>query len=140
MARRFTRTTQSEAQHGTWLCEWVERVHPEIWPYFFHVPNERRDALEAMRLKAQGVKPGVSDYFLDLPRGHWHGLRIELKAPGGSARRTQREWLARAAEAGYCARLAVGWKIAADFIEAYLAAGPFRPAACTHADSQHEEG
>lgn len=60
---------------------------------YFHVPNERRSAIEAKRLSAEGVKKGVSDLFFPyalngLPR---MGV-IELKSETGSLSREQRAW------------------------------------------------
>lgn len=44
------------------------------------IPNGgKRNPREAARLKAQGVKSGVSDICLPLPMGGYHGLYIELK-------------------------------------------------------------
>ena len=44
------------------------------------IPNGgSRKPLEAVRLKRQGVKAGVSDMFLPVPRNGFHGLYIEMK-------------------------------------------------------------
>ena len=39
----------------------------------------KRDVREAVRLRRQGVKPGVWDIFLPKPMGEFHGLYIEMK-------------------------------------------------------------
>lgn len=51
------------------------------------VPNGGyRSGREAVSLKRQGVKPGILDLALDVARGGYHGLRIELKRPGGKCK------------------------------------------------------
>lgn len=48
--------------------------------WLFAIPNGgKRYAREAKRLKAMGVKSGVSDLFLPIPYGGYIGLWIELK-------------------------------------------------------------
>ena len=45
-----------------------------------HIPNGgARTKREGARLKREGVRSGVSDLFLPLPVGEYHGLWIELK-------------------------------------------------------------
>ena len=45
-----------------------------------HIPNGgSRNQLEARNLKLQGVKSGVPDICLPVPRGKYHGLYIEMK-------------------------------------------------------------
>lgn len=72
----------TEAEEQTALFSWAEFAqaqYPEL-ALMFHVPNGgSRHQIEAARLKAQGVKPGVPDIFLPVPRGGYHGLYIELK-------------------------------------------------------------
>jgi len=46
----------------------------------FAIPNGgKRDLREAANMKAQGVKAGVYDVFIPVPRGPWHGLFVEMK-------------------------------------------------------------
>ena len=45
------------------------------------IPNGgHRDKAVAGKLKAEGVKKGVSDIFVPIPAGGYHGLYIEMKA------------------------------------------------------------
>lgn len=51
--------------------------------FMFAVPNGgARDARVGARLKMTGVKPGVPDIFLPLPKGRHAGMFIEMKKPG----------------------------------------------------------
>ena len=47
-----------------------------------HIPNGgKRGKVEAARLKAAGVKAGIPDICLPIPRNGYGALYIELKAP-----------------------------------------------------------
>lgn len=70
------------------------------------IPNGGgRSRAEAGRLKAEGVKSGVSDLFLALPAGSRHGLYIEMKASEGRVSDDQNKWLQRSCELGYAAHV-----------------------------------
>ena len=102
---------------------WEAKRTPEL-RLLFHVPNGgRRDKREAARLKAQGVKPGVPDLFLPVPRGGYHGLWIELKAAGGRPSANQCEWIGDLNEQGYRAVICYGWDAAREEIGGYLKSG-----------------
>lgn len=60
--------------------EWFDLQH-RIWSWaLFHVPNGgQRNAKEAAKFKAMGVRPGVPDLMLILPRHGYHYLALELK-------------------------------------------------------------
>ena len=65
------------------VFQWA--AHFSILRWMFAVPNGgNRNLKEAVRLKSQGVKPGVSDIFLPRPLhshtgGGYAGLFIEMK-------------------------------------------------------------
>lgn len=97
------------------------------WPelrLMYAIPNGGvRAKGAAIKLKAEGVKPGVPDYCLPVARGGFHGLYIELKrVSGGRVEAEQREWLAELARQGYCTAVARGWEQAWDVLRDYLAA------------------
>ena len=65
----------------------------ELWE-LFHVPNGGfRNAKEAVGLYAQGVRAGYPDLALDVARGGYIGLRIEMKVKGGRESDDQKKWL-----------------------------------------------
>ena len=69
--------------------------------YLFHVPNGgKRNVREAARLKRQGVKAGVYDLMLNVARGGYHGLDIELKIKPNKLTDNQKIWCARMNRAG----------------------------------------
>lgn len=82
--------------------------------------NGKRYSPEAIRLKAEGMKPGVPDTCLPVPVGRFHGLYIELKHGKNTASDKQSEWLEALNSMGYCAALAWGYEDAKQLIINYL--------------------
>lgn len=120
-----------EHQHQVALIGWAARVRlPEaadiepdsrIVDYLLAVPNGgRRAPREAARLKAEGVKPGVSDLLLPLRRDGFAGLWLELKAPGKKPTELQWQWIERMRRAGYRAEWRDDWIGAAHVIADYV--------------------
>lgn len=69
---------------------WFDFQHAAFSWALFHVPNGgKRNAKEAARFKAMGVRPGVPDLLFILPRGKYHYLAIELKV--GRNKQTERQ-------------------------------------------------
>lgn len=87
-----------------YLFQWAERqvcVYPEL-KLLYHVPNGgKRNIGTAVKLKKQGVKAGVPDLCLPVPRGVHHGLYIELKVGKNKTSEKQDNWLEALAEQGY---------------------------------------
>jgi len=114
---------QNEAAIQKNLFEWANLSagrFPEL-RLLFHVANGgRRDIIEAYHLKQQGVKAGVPDLCLPVPRGGYAGLFIELKAAGGRLRDSQRQWIADLNRQNYKAVVAYGFDEARTAIEDYL--------------------
>ena len=67
---------------------------PEL-ELLYHIPNGgSRGLLEAVRLKRQGVKPGIPDLHLPIARGGYIGLWIEMKTATGRLSEDQRRIIA----------------------------------------------
>lgn len=90
----------------------------------FHIPNGgKRGKVEAIRFKAEGVKAGVPDICLPVPRGEWHGLYIELKRrEGGRVSQDQVDWMEALMRQGYYTAICRGSEDAQRVILAYLGA------------------
>lgn len=121
---RAARMEPSEEQEQITLFEWAETMtytYPDL-RWLYHVPNGgSRGTAEAGRFKAMGVKSGVPDVALDIPRGGFHGLRVEMKrTKGGKLSDAQREWIDHYNAIGYRAVVCHGWQEAAKAIEEYL--------------------
>jgi hypothetical protein len=119
--RAKPRDLEGDEQKALFLwAKYEQNRFPEL-QYLFHVPNGgARDAITGARLKAQGVKPGVPDIYLDVARACYHGLRIELKAGKGKANDDQHNWILNLQAQGYYAQVCVGWEAARDLIVKYL--------------------
>jgi hypothetical protein len=75
-------------------------------------------------MKAQGVMAGVPDFYLDVARGGYHGMRIELKRSiGGVLSPAQQLWLGWLRTQGYYAIVCRGWEEARDALSDYLSMG-----------------
>lgn len=104
------------------------------WPelrLLYAVPNGGlRSKRIAAQLKAEGVKAGVPDYCLPVPRGNYAGLYLELKRlEGGRVSPEQKDWLAALSEQGYATAIAHGWEEAFAVLRDYLAADGMEQAA-----------
>lgn len=94
-----------------------------IRDYIFHIPNGGKfDPKLGGKLKAMGVRKGVSDFFIPLPVGSKLGLWIELKrVKGGKLSEEQADWLQRMLGVGYDAAVCCGADEAIKCVEQYLA-------------------
>lgn len=115
----------TEHQEQSLLMQWAATqyvAHPGL-RWLVAVPNGGwRHQATAGRLRAEGVKPGYPDLILDVARGPYHGLRIELKRRlGWRVSREQVVWLEHLAAEGYLVAVCAGWEAARDELLAYLA-------------------
>lgn len=112
----------TEKKEAVWFIEWAHSHHL-IKDVIIHIPNEgKRSKITGYFLKKQGMRKGVSDFFLPIPMKPFHGLWIELKTMDHKAKVSaeQLEWLARMREMGYAAYVAYGWVHASDIVLSYL--------------------
>lgn len=102
-----------------------------VGDYLFAIPNGgKRTRTEAARLKGLGVKEGVSDLLLPIPRRGCSGLWLEMKKPAEAFRTraeaeravtdNQRSWVDLMGACGFAAVVCYGWDDARREIETYL--------------------
>ena len=117
---RVNRETQEQIALMMW-CEFQKNVHPEL-DLIFHILNEgKRSVRTGAELKRMGMKKGVPDICLPVPKGTYHGLWIELKADKTKrATKEQKEWLIKLTEQGYKAVVCYGADDAVTVIKEYL--------------------
>lgn len=101
-------------------CGWQQNQHPEL-KLIYHVPNGgSRNPLEAANLKRQGVKAGVPDLCLPVPRSGFHGLYIEMKYGRNKTTEKQEEWLKALEGQGYFTTVCYGAEEAERVLSRYL--------------------
>lgn len=101
-------------------AEWHTSQYPEL-KLLHHIPNGgKRNAVEAARLKAMGVKAGVPDLFLPVPRGGYAGLYIEMKYGKNKPTDKQSEWIAALRQQGYKVTVCYSGAEATHELESYL--------------------
>lgn len=90
--------------------------------YLHHSPNGgKRNVREACCFRSMGVKRGYPDIIMDIARGGYHGLRIELKrTKNEQLTEHQEERLEVLREEGYFAVACKGFEETIDVISRYL--------------------
>lgn len=71
-------------------------------------------------MKAEGVRSGVPDLCLPVPRGTYHGLYIENKAGKGNESDNQKTWIAFLKQQGYYVVTSYSPDIAKQVLITYL--------------------
>jgi hypothetical protein len=111
----------SEHAEQVATIQWFRMQYPKYTKYLWAIPNGgSRHIVAAVKLKAEGVMPGVSDCFLMIPKDGWHGLFIEMKVKGGRLSDSQKEFMGAATLMGYQAVVCYGFDEAKKAINEYL--------------------
>ena len=104
-------------------ANWNRNRFPEL-KMLYHTPNGgKRNAAEAARFKAMGVKAGVPDLCLPVPRGGYAGLYIEMKFGKNKTTENQNEWLADLKAQGYLTVVCYSGEDATRMLETYMQQG-----------------
>lgn len=81
---------------------WFSLQHREYAKLLHHSPNGgKRNATEAAKFKAMGVRAGFPDLILCIARHGYHGLFIELKTDKGRQTENQKYYQCVLEEQGY---------------------------------------
>lgn len=112
----------SEHQHQCAVIEWFGLQYPKLNGLLFAIPNGGlRNKAVAGKLKAEGVRPGVSDLFLMFAAKGVYGMWIEMKDVGGKQPSPEQIAFQKdAAAQGYLAVTCYGFDMARGAIEEYL--------------------
>lgn len=99
-------------------------LKPELNNFHFSVPNGgKRDIGTAMKLKREGVVPGVPDWIMLLPNAFYCGLLIEFKNPNGKGvvSKDQKRIMGSLNGVGYLCKIALtsgeAWAILCEYLE-----------------------
>lgn len=112
----------SEHDEQVLLFEWA-KTQPEL-EWLFAIPNGGyRHKAVAIKMKREGVRAGVWDIFLPIPRGEAHGLFIEMKYGSNTLTQFQKDFGEFAKAQGYKAKVAYNFEQARDYIQEYLKNG-----------------
>jgi hypothetical protein len=129
----MTRSNVSEHDEQVVVIQWAD-WHRSGWPelkWLHSTPNGAklpykklrggvRISREAIRLRAEGLTPGVSDLFLPVPKNGFCGLWIEMKVGDNKPTKDQLEFMADMNSRGYLAMAAWGSEYAVACIATYL--------------------
>jgi hypothetical protein len=120
----------TEHAHQAALFCWAYKKAVTSWPqlkWLYAIPNGgERNPATAARLKAEGVKSGVSDVCLPSAQRGYHGLYIEMKKPGSEGKAAGKESPAQVefgkflADEHYMYRCCHDWMTAAQTIAWYM--------------------
>lgn len=121
MNRRYMLRSEDTEQMA--VIDWANYqigAHPEL-KMLHHCPNGgSRNKAEAIKLKQMGVKAGVPDLHLPVPKGIYNGLYIEMKYGEGTIQKTQRDFLKTAAQYGNYCVVCYGAETAIEIIRQYV--------------------
>lgn len=127
-----TEIAKSGTEHGEQaaLFFWatMRKAHWPVLKWLYAIPNGGgRSPVEGSRLKAEGVKKGVSDVCLPVPRMGFNGIYIEMKRKNGTIKDVkpeQGEFLEFVQSQGYYGCVCFGWEQASKTLEWYLEENP----------------
>lgn len=95
-------------------------VYPEL-KLLYAIPNGgHRHKAVAAKLAAEGVRRGVPDVCLPVPRGEFHGLYLEMKYGRNRTTPEQNTWLEALAGQGYKTAVCHSFEAAQRLIANYL--------------------
>lgn len=101
------------------LMEWV-RLDPILRRCVIHIPNEgKRTSRYGKSLKDMGMRPGVSDLFIAMPRKGYSGAWIELKSKNGVVSDAQMQFKQDMHRHNYFTETCYSLKEAIELIEWY---------------------
>ncbi|MDV1094924.1 VRR-NUC domain-containing protein (plasmid) [Raoultella ornithinolytica] len=84
------------------VLDWLYRNRRDAYNLTHSTPNGGlRAKRTATKLVAEGQKKGYPDLSLDLARGDYHGMRIEMKYGSNQLTPEQLKWMERLSDAGY---------------------------------------
>ncbi len=124
---------EKEHDEQSRIIEWArnfEALYPEL-RLLFAIPNGaklpynrdqrgRRYSPQAQKLKAEGLRAGVPDLCLPVPRDGFHGMFIEMKVGKNKPSDEQVKFLDTLAEQGYYAAVCWGAEEVIREIREYL--------------------
>lgn len=118
---------RSEASEQEAVMRWAKMMEGKVpvLRLLHHCPNGgSRNKAEAARLKRQGVRSGVPDLELTVPRGGYGGLFIEMKHGSNKLTGKQKQWIAALQRVGNACAVCYSAEEAISVIRRYLNGEP----------------
>lgn len=113
------KTEDTEQMQIINYCNSMSAYVPE-YSMIYHIPNEGKRKNGA-KLKRIGLRKGIPDLCLPVPKMGFNGLYIELKKDTSKkASKEQKEWLFKLEQQGYATSLCFGADEAINLITAYM--------------------
>lgn len=120
MNPRYATGEDAEQMTVVWWAGGMADVYPEL-VLLHHCPNGgSRNKAEAIKMKQIGVKPGIPDLCLPVPKGKYAGLYIEMKCGDNKLQDTQKKMLTLLAENGHYCTVCYSSQEAIAVLEEYL--------------------
>lgn len=114
---------QLEHNEQVIVMQWaklMEGKYPEL-ELLHACPNGgQRNIITAVKLKAEGVKPGCPDLHLPAMRGVFGAMFLEMKAAKGKLSDLQKHWIELLTSGGYYCVVCYSAEEAIEAIETYL--------------------
>ncbi len=120
----------TESNEQALLVAWFKTQYPKYAKNIFAIPNDLKMAYKArnpfafkVNMKKEGLLPGVSDLFIAVPIGKYHGLFLEMKDKGKtwcSVKPEQREFLKQMIDSGYAGAWCAGFDHARGVVTEYM--------------------
>ena len=110
---------KKETMQQKFLFEWASHI-PELKYMFSTLNGVHLSAIQSIVASQTGLKKGVLDVVLLLPRGKYHGLLIEMKVKPNKPTAEQLDFLKHHNNLGYKCIVCYSWIEAKDQIINYL--------------------
>ena len=115
---------EPELEEQAALITWANKTDiggVRIGEYLIHIPNEGKRGPKAARdAKRLGLRCGVPDLFLAVPRGRFAGLWIEMKSKDGKEHKLQKSWRMKLCDIGFSSKVCFRYNEAKQYIEEYF--------------------
>lgn len=119
MAKYLASGEISEWTIQVMLFQWIAH-YPLIKDFIFSIQNEGKRTLKRGSISNQmGLRKGVSDIFIALPKHNFHGAWIELKSKGKKPTDAQKKFLEDMSSKNYFTAVCDSFEKAKETIEWY---------------------